>query len=69
MFLSDTHLPQCLPADSYRDSDWYQRELEDILKPSWHLVATTQEFKKEGSFVTRELFHRKRPLTIIRLFK
>ncbi len=56
MFISDTHLPQCLPSDTYREPEWYQHELEAILLPSWHLVATTHEFKKEGSFVTRELF-------------
>ena len=58
MFISDTHLPQCLPAETYRDPEWYQREIEKILLPSWQLIATTHEFKKEGSFVTRELFGR-----------
>jgi hypothetical protein len=29
-----------------------------MLLPSWQLVATTHAFKKEGSFVSRELFGR-----------
>jgi len=56
MFISDTHLPQCLPAEAYRDTDWYGRELNDVLLSHWHLLATIHQFKKEGSFVTRELF-------------
>ena len=55
MFISDTHLPQCLPAVTYREPTWYERELDAVLLPSWHLVATTHEFRQEGSFVTREL--------------
>lgn len=58
MFLSDTHLPQQLPPRAYHDEGWYEREVERVLLPSWHLVATTAEFPRVGSFLTFNLFGR-----------
>ncbi len=56
MFLSDTHLPQLLPAKAYCDEKWYAKEVSDVLLPGWHAVAATNQFPKNGSFVTLDLF-------------
>ena len=58
MFISDTHLPQLLPPRSYHDPQWYQQELEHVLIPGWHLVATTSQLPREGAFITFELLGR-----------
>ena len=58
MFISDTHLPQLLPPGSYHDPQWYQQELEHVLIPGWHLVATTSQLPREGAFITFELLGR-----------
>ena len=55
MFISDTHLPQLLPAKAYSDEDWYAREVADVLVPAWHAVAATNQFPNDGSFVSFEL--------------
>ena len=55
MFISDTHLPQLLPGKAYSDEDWYAREVADVLVPAWHAVAATNQFPKDGSFVSFEL--------------
>ncbi len=56
MFLSDTHLPQLLPVEAYCDEKWYAKEVSDVLLPGWHAVATTNQFPKDGSFITFDLF-------------
>ena len=56
MFLSDTHLPQLLPVEAYCDEKWYAKEVSDVLLPGWHAVATTNQFPKNGSFITFDLF-------------
>lgn len=52
MFLSDTHLPQLLPPEAYFDARWHAREVTLALKPAWWAVALTQEFVRDGDFVT-----------------
>ena len=32
--------------------EWYERELESVLRPAWWAVALESEFPAEGSFVT-----------------
>ncbi len=52
MFLSDTHLPQLLPASAYTDPEWFTREKQSVLIPGWQMVATTDEIRNSGDFVT-----------------
>lgn len=52
MFVSDTHLPQLLPPRAYYDRDWYEAELEHVLRPAWWPVALAHELPAEGDFVT-----------------
>ena len=52
MFLSDTHLPQLLPASAYTDPEWFAREKQFVLIPGWHMVATTDEIRNPGDFIT-----------------
>ena len=52
MFVSDTHLPQLLPPRAYHDRAWYERELDQVLRPAWWAVALEGELPHEGSFVT-----------------
>ena len=56
MFLSDTHLPQLLPPSAYTDPTWYITEREHVLTPAWHVVATTSQFPRDGSFITFDFF-------------
>ena len=49
MFISDTHLPQHFSAAMYHDADWYAKELEEVLLPSWYLVATMRDFPRSAS--------------------
>jgi len=58
MFISSTRLPHVLPPFSYWAKAHYQRELEHLLLPAWHLVACTEELARPGDFVTLELFGR-----------
>jgi choline monooxygenase len=52
MFVSDTHLPQLLPPRAYYDRDWYEAEVEHVLRPAWWPVALTHELAAEGDFIT-----------------
>ena len=52
MFVSETHLPQLLPPGAYVDRGWYDRELEQVLRPTWWAVALEQALPREGSFVS-----------------
>lgn len=55
MFVSDTHLPQLLPAAAYTDQEWFDRERHRVLLPAWHLVGTTDEIRRPGDFITTTL--------------
>jgi phenylpropionate dioxygenase-like ring-hydroxylating dioxygenase large terminal subunit len=65
MFLADSHLPQLLPREAYFSREWYDREIEQIFLPSWHLVGLTSDLKKDGDYFTSTLFGR--PLLVCRL--
>ena len=64
MFLHDTHLPQILTADEYTSAEQLQRERARLLESGWHCVATLSELKRDGDYVTNELFGR--PLIVWR---
>ncbi len=55
MFLSDTHLPQVLPAKAYCDEDWYKQECEKVFQDAWWAVAFSVELQGYGDFITVEL--------------
>lgn len=50
MFLSDTHLPQVLTRDQYRDPKYLDREVERAFLPTWHLIGTTADIPRDGDF-------------------
>ncbi|MFM8734156.1 MAG: aromatic ring-hydroxylating oxygenase subunit alpha [Pirellulales bacterium] len=52
MFVSDTHLPQLLPPEAYRNRGWHERELDRVLRPAWWAVALVDEFPRDGDFIT-----------------
>lgn len=52
MFVSDTHLEQVLAPEAYWSDDWYARERHAVLLPAWWAVAMTQQFQKDGDFLT-----------------
>lgn len=52
MFVSDTHLPQLLPQRAYYDREWYESEMEHVLRPAWWPVALAHELPNDGDFVT-----------------
>ncbi len=56
MFLHSTRLPHLLSPDCYREEAWYAREVEQVLKPAWHMVATRDDLARPGDFITCELF-------------
>lgn len=58
MFLSDTHLPQALTRAQYREQAYLDREIEDAFLPAWHMIASVQDFPKDGDFLKMPLFGR-----------
>ncbi len=52
MFLHDTHLPQILPPSAYTSQDQFDREIETLFKPAWHLVGSFAELPRDGNFLT-----------------
>jgi len=55
MFLTDSHAPQILPREAYTDPEYHQREIQRVLLPAWHLIGTTRELPREGSFFNRTI--------------
>lgn len=55
MFLSETHLPQLLSADAYRNPEIAQREAASLFLPGWHCVACVDDLSEPGAFLSREL--------------
>jgi phenylpropionate dioxygenase-like ring-hydroxylating dioxygenase large terminal subunit len=58
MFLHQTQLRHLLAPSDFFDEGQYQRERERLFEPAWHVVATTAELPRPGSFLTRELLGR-----------
>lgn len=56
MFLHDSHLPQLLTPGDYTSPEQHQRELDSLFLPGWHLVGTASDLKREGDYLTTELF-------------
>lgn len=45
MFVTETHLPQLLPAAAYRDETFFRREMECLFLRGWHAVATRADLR------------------------
>ena len=58
MFISDTHLPQALPAEAYKSQEQYEREMERLFLPSWHFIGATGDAPNDGDYFTCELLGR-----------
>jgi choline monooxygenase len=54
MFVHQTQLCHLLEPADYFDEGQYQLELERLFRPGWHVVATTAELPRPGSFLTRD---------------
>ena len=55
MFIHDTQLKHLLRPDQYYSAAQFEAEREHVFKPSWQLVASTQELAKPGDYITQEL--------------
>lgn len=52
MFQSKTALPHLLRSDQYWTDESHEYENRELIRNSWHVVATTQDLKSHGDFVT-----------------
>lgn len=41
-----------LPAEAYWSTDWFDREVDRLFSHTWHLVASEQDLRETGSFLT-----------------
>lgn len=48
--------PRALPTSVYLDSEFFQAELEQVLRPGWHAVARADELPETGDFRSLDLF-------------
>lgn len=58
MFISDTHLPQVLPAEAYKSQEQFEREMERLFLPSWHFIGAVDDVPNDGDYFTCELLGR-----------
>jgi phenylpropionate dioxygenase-like ring-hydroxylating dioxygenase large terminal subunit len=49
MFQSDTHLPHLLKPSAYYEPEQFKAEMQNLMWPAWHCVASTADFPKLGS--------------------
>ena len=52
MFLSDTHSPQLLSAESYVSDEQFEAESQTLLRPAWHCVGTLSDVPNQGDYLT-----------------
>jgi choline monooxygenase len=55
MFLSESHLPQLLTPEHYTSREQFDREVERLFLPAWHLVGTLASLPRDGDYFTFEL--------------
>ncbi len=65
MFLHESQLRHVLPPRAYFAPEQYQQELDRCLLSGWHLVASMGDFKRDGDYVTLDLFNK--PLLVRRI--
>src|SRR5262249_3975917 len=58
MFVHESQLRHVLRPEHYYSEEHYRRELEHVLLPGWHPVATLAELPRGGRFVARTLLGR-----------
>lgn len=56
MFVHKNQLEHLLMPEHYTSEEFFQKELDHLFLPGWHLIAGMGELSKPGSFVTAELF-------------
>ena len=62
MFQHQHSLRHLLRPEHYCSPVQYERELAELFRPAWQLVATKSELPHDGDFITLSLFDR--PLMI-----
>jgi phenylpropionate dioxygenase-like ring-hydroxylating dioxygenase large terminal subunit len=55
MFQHSQRLPHLLAPSCYYSSEYYAREVEQVLRTAWHLVATTADLPRSGDYLTFDL--------------
>ena len=55
MLVHQTRLPHVLEPGCYRDPAYYERELERVLRPRWHCVASEEELAEDGASLSLDL--------------
>lgn len=56
MFVHKNQLEHLLRPEHYTSPEFFQREVDSLFLPGWHLVGSLGELGKPGSFLTTELF-------------
>ena len=56
MFVNTEHLPQILSTRDYTSQDQFDREVERLFLPAWHLVGTLTDIPDDGDFRTFNLY-------------
>ncbi len=56
MFVNQHHLQYLLRPDQYFSDEQYRLEIERLFLPAWHFVGTKSELRRNGDFVTLDLF-------------
>ena len=55
---------QCLPGQFYTNPDFYQYEVQTLLKKQWHCLGRADELANPGDFFTTHLFEE--PLLVVK---
>jgi phenylpropionate dioxygenase-like ring-hydroxylating dioxygenase large terminal subunit len=55
MFVHASRLQHLLSPADYHDPGQYQRELDRLFLPAWHVVGTTDDLSQPGNFLTLDL--------------
>lgn len=58
VFVHQSRLEHLLRPCHYVDDGHYQREIERLFQPAWHLAGSRGELARPGDFLTLELFDR-----------
>jgi phenylpropionate dioxygenase-like ring-hydroxylating dioxygenase large terminal subunit len=58
------HAPRALPAECYRDPDFFALEVEHVLRPGWHAVARWDDLPEPGDYASVD--HLSEPLLLVR---
>lgn len=56
MFVQQSQLEYALTKADYCSDEQYRAELEHLFLPAWHFIGTIHDFRKDGDFITRELY-------------